>query len=303
MVNKPKKQHYVARSYLKGFSKEYLKPMRNQNNNEFYLWYYDIERNEYRKQHIKEVAQQRYFYSWITENGTRNYSLEEHLSEIECAIYPLICDINTVSTGLQSRKQKTGQVTISQNERDWLIEYIRIMMVRVPSTINTIRDSLIDELSAFTQENVNSSSELIKHDSLMVAFEMGTKDNKFLDILRERELWVFYPADQQTSFITTDRPVTRFNKLNPDGIIYDNTEIYIPLTQNCLLMVTGVEKNKNLLRFTSINDRSLIRRMNRYLASFATKIVIGRDKTLLISIVKNLQFDKQPKYIEGKYKF
>lgn len=94
MSSTPKKQHYLAQSYLKRFCREYLKRSDNQNKDDYRAWYYDIERKKYRKQHINKIACERYFYSWNREAGEKDFSIETSLSQFENTISPLIQEID-----------------------------------------------------------------------------------------------------------------------------------------------------------------------------------------------------------------
>ncbi len=301
MANKPKKQHYLAQFYLKGFCTFYNHNNVTKKKIKEKLWYYDVKRNEFRNQNILEVAAQNYFYSWTNEKGEKDFSVENSLQKFENQISPLINEINEFVIALRQRKDKTYNVTVNSNQRMWLLEFLRMMMVRVPALINTLNDGFINDMKESFPEILDFKEKSLKEDLLKTALNVGNYENKFTKIWFDREIWILFPSSPETSFITTDRPVVRFNKKGADGLAYDDTEVYLPLTQNCLLMVTSNESDVSKLRFSSLNDKGLIRKHNKQQASYATEIVIGRDNALLESLLKNLKFKPPPIWKDGHY--
>ncbi|NHZ87170.1 MAG: DUF4238 domain-containing protein [Planctomycetia bacterium] len=299
MDKSPKKQHYLAQFYLKGFCSDYNTSIKQISKNSNRLWYYDLKRKEYRNQHIRKIASQNYFYSWTDEMGKKDYSIEKELGEFENQISPLIKEINDITVLLQKHRKITHNVTINSNQRIWLLEFLRMMIVRVPSLINTIKNAFVNDMENNFPELFDSKDSSFKKDVLKTVLNIGSKKNKFLDVWFNREIWIVFPSSNKASFITSDRPVWRFNKNGPNGIAYDDTEVYLPLTQNCLLMVTSQETDTSLLRFTSINDKSLIREFNKRQASYATEIVLGRDEDLLRSLLKSIKFMPPPTRKDG----
>lgn len=187
----PKKQHYLAQSYLKGFCHKYNR-RRNQKDYRK-IWYYDIQRKEYRYQHIMNVAAQNYYFSWTDEESKKDFSIERRLSEFENITSPLIEEIDDLAVSIQLNGERTDNIIINDNQRKVLLEYLRIMMV------------------------------------------------------------------------------------------------------------TSIETDTNVLRFSSINDKAVIRNFNSRQASFGTRIVLGRDKELLQSVIKNLKFQPPPTRKDGHF--
>ncbi|MCH7613851.1 MAG: DUF4238 domain-containing protein [Candidatus Marinimicrobia bacterium] len=295
--SKKKRQHYLPQFYLKGFSREYLKPEDKRNDSKYNVWYYDLAKRKIINRHVKKVAQESYYYSWITQDGDWDYTLEEILSEVETILAPFIKFLNDQIVEIQKTKKKISHFIISENQRYNLLEFLRITYARIPSTIEPMRNSIKKDFEN-NSSGKNIDENILKQITLETAMQLGTSKYDFVEIFDSRQLWILYPQSRLGSIITTDSPIVRFNKNGPNGIGYPDTEIYYPLSQNFVLVIMDKENDKSKLHVRAFNDRNELSKYNRYVAQHATKYLIGRDRDLIQSIVERIKFIKPKKYVE-----
>jgi hypothetical protein len=81
-MNAPKAQHYVTKSYLRGFANGSGKKVR--------LYIYERGKQEPYQQPPEKVAKKNCYYSFRDEKGELDHSVEEFLGRIEASALPVI---------------------------------------------------------------------------------------------------------------------------------------------------------------------------------------------------------------------
>ena len=125
-----------------------------------------------------------------------------------------------------------------------------------------------------------------KEMALKAIEEMG-KDGEY-DIKKEfqkKNKFVLCTSTNNAHFITTDKPFVTLNKTGRNGIAMPGTEMYFPITSNMLLFMF---ENGNRKEFKLENHRDFLRKLNTYIAKFASKFLFGPSETYLQRINKSI---------------
>jgi hypothetical protein len=127
MGTNPKRHHFLPEFYLNGFSRD------------GYVWLYDRERSQFRRQSAHDTAVIRYYYAFENEKGERDFSVESFLSGVEGKAKSIIVQL-----------EAGGE--IKPHDRLDLAQFIALLMVRTPKFHSEV-DQIADA----------SSKHLIKH--------------------------------------------------------------------------------------------------------------------------------------------
>ena len=103
-----KRQHYLPKFYLAGFTNESGK-----------FWIFDRENKEFRIQTPKNTAVEKEYYTLINEKGERDYIIEDLVSFVEGHTKPIF-------EKLEKRKK------INKIEKENLALFVSILWTRVP---------------------------------------------------------------------------------------------------------------------------------------------------------------------------
>jgi len=276
-----KRQHYLPQFYLKGFA---TRTSLENNNPEVWLY-------------IRNTAEKSHYYSWVNEKGEWDHTKDSELSELENSVAPLIKKIDRNVIKLIKHQTSESQIdqleTVDASEISGLLHFVVSMMTRVPAVIDKMSENVEEGLGFIFGDNLyEKDSNLTKQSVIPSALSIGaglSKENDFHKIFLSREISVAYVPDFNASLITSDNPVWRWRREGDDGIKYEDTEINLPLTQHCQLLITGKNKGKPLSYF-KIHDKQAIEGINSYIAHNSKAFIVGRDKLLLNRIAKSQEW-------------
>lgn len=289
-----KRQHYLPQFYLKGFSINFLLPPLKRDQ-DYLIWYYNKKSRRVNSKPVKKIAVKNYLYSWKVPEGSYNVDIEKILSQSEAIIAPVINKIhNNIILLSKSPRSRKSKKLLHHDEEDWsiLIEFLLMMIRRIPKTIKKV----FNDYKKYLEENMETDLsdtyvQEIKKGAVITSMMIGdgSGQHDLFDTLAQKNLFLLYIRSDKASFITSDNPVTRFRPKGDNGWKYEDTEIYLPLSQKCLLMFTGINDGK--VHYRPITDTKVVSNWNKYFASFSEEIVIGRDEALMKSIMKkDLQY-------------
>ena len=250
-----------------------------------------MKQNKIKKKSIRNIAQKSFYYSWKNENNKQDISFELFFQRLETAVSPIIKKIddfcNTFLNATPNQLVYQPPI-ISESEKIILLEFLITMISRVPAMMdksyNQLKDIWKDSIG---DELTKKYDHLIKEAAIKASLSIGTfNEYDFLSLFLSRQMCICYIKSENTSFITTDNPVVKFRNSGPDGLKFDDTELWLPLSQRCLLMLTG--KNDGNVTYQKVVGKQLISRVNRHIASKSKDIIVCRDRELLESIVKKV---------------
>lgn len=315
MLTGPKRQHFLPRFYLDGFTRDGL------------IAVFDWEKNEIRHQQPVNTAVIGHFYTMEDESGQRRFELEALLSEYEGKSKPLI------------DKLVAAAPELSINERSDLSIFIALAAMRTPDMVNSVQalngEMLKHELKARFQD-VEKTFQLLRNDEKFAGeaddelykqagwlvhmtqtngFSVETDEKWAVSRAIEMALavaphlagrhWrVVHRENEKLSFITTDSPVylntviSRPNSIYGVGFGSPDAFISFPLSQCCALEMFG---NTGLLEHKVVG-RDYLRMANLHFARRCQRFIVGRDEALLKSLVNELGLANkkwEPKFRAG----
>jgi hypothetical protein len=301
MLTGPKRQHFLPRFYLDGFSRGGLVAI------------FDREKNEIRQQQPMNTAVIGHFYTMEDAEGRRRFELEALLSEYEGKAKPVI------------DKLVAAVPDLSADERSDLSIFIALAATRTPDMVHSVQalngemvkhtakayfadvDQTFARLRVDEKFAQESDDELHKQAEWMVkmvqtdGFIVKTDEKWAVGRAIEMALaaapyvagrhWrVVHRNNEKLSFITSDSPVY-LNTVNPRptsvyGVGFGSPDAFIsfPLHQSCTLEMFGDSGN---LEHKSAG-RDYLRMVNLHIAKRCQRFVVGRDEALVKSLTEEL---------------
>ena len=140
MGNVPKRHHFLPKCYLEGFARD------------GYVWLFDRERNEFRRQQPLNTSVIKNFYVFENKLGEKDYGLETFFSGIEGKAKATILELET-------------RADISPDRRLNLAVFIALLMVRSPKfdrQTNEIIDAATKHFIKHAVPTVEAAGELVQ---------------------------------------------------------------------------------------------------------------------------------------------
>jgi hypothetical protein len=299
MLTGPKRQHFLPRFYLEGFTKDGR------------LAVYDRETNQVRVQQPVNTGVIGHFYTLEDEDGRKRYELEHVLSEIEGKAHPVIAKLS-------------AREHITADERGDMAIFVALAAFRTPDIVDSIKgffSELIGKVAIKMFSDVEQVKERMRdmpdssksEDELereaQAVVDFANSENYTIEtnhqqvigmamkmafsiapILARRDWIVCHRNNDKKSYITTDAPVLLTTvaprENNSYGVGYGNSDAMItfPLNQSSLLMIFG---EKGELTHRDVGDEQ-IRHANLALADRCQRFVIGREEALVRSLADYL---------------
>lgn len=299
LLSGPKRQHFLPKFYLEGFTKDGMVAV------------FDRELNEIRVQQPVNTCVIGHFYTMEDVEGRRRFELEQLLSEYE----------NKASSVI---KKLAARETINAEERANLAIFVAFAAFRTPDIIESLKifnSDLVKDKAKEILGNVEmvmehmrgkpyapSAEEELKADAQALVelvqsdqFEVVTNHKwavgmaikmafKVAPILAGRNWEICHRSNQKKSFVTTDAPVlltTAAPRLNSFwGVGFGNADalVLFPLAESCVLAMYGSEGD---LKHRT-QDAEQIRNTNLALANHCQRFVVGRDEALVRSLTDQL---------------
>lgn len=218
----PKRQHYLPRFYLEGFSSNGLVAV------------YDRAEDEVRLQAPLNTAVIGHFYTMTDAEGRQRFEVEQMLGDFEGRASPVIS------------KLSEGQ-EITQQERDDLSMFIALGSMRTPSTVDSIK-AVSSSMAGEIAKSVFSSAERVAEQMRAMGIHKGASDEQLLveaqqqieffrsgnyeittnqqfamgiaiqtasdlaPLFSARDWYVLHPDKPAKSFVTTDAPLVLSRK-------------------------------------------------------------------------------------------
>ncbi len=292
ILHGPKRQHFLPRSYLNGFTKSGK------------LAVYDRETDDDRIQTPTNTAVIHDFYTMKDDKDRKRYEIETMLSDYE-------------SKGIEAiRKLMEWELLTSDQRRDLSI-LLALFVGRVPSFVDSIKEMYSDLGKTMARAMFNDSAvakeileqiddkqrtsddyhreaegivRFIRADNYtinvnhMKAMHLAiTSTLELAHIFANRNWSLFHLGNSRDSLITTDAPVvittTRPRPPSMFGIGFAASDAVtiVPIAGSCLLVMSGGEGQ---LEHGLIDPRKILE-VNQLLASRCKRLVIGRDRKLI----------------------
>lgn len=299
LLNGPKRQHFLPKFYLEGFTKDGMVAV------------FDRELNEIRVQQPVNTCVIGHFYTMEDAEGRKRFELEKIFSENETKASKVI-------------KKLVAKKTINADERTDLAIFVAFSTIRTPDIIDSLKAfnsdlikdickrmfSDVEKVKALMRGKPDApllEEELEKNACALVGYaqrgKYGVKTSHpwavgmaikmafaIAPILAGRDWVVVHRNDEKKSFVTTDAP-TLLTTVAPRqnrfwGIGFGNTDalVLFPLTESCVLTIYGSDGELK----HRMADTEQIRNINLELADRCQRFVLGRDEALVRSLADRL---------------
>ncbi len=276
-----KKQHYLAKSYLKKFSPYYYVKECDSIKKKL-VWYYNRQNGILRIKSVNNIAFKPYYYSFYNDDGKIDHSLEKLFSKIENKIIILI---NKIEDTIDRIKRKAPIPIFTTEERVTLCEFVYLNMTRIPEIFdNIISETEKHEKNISLKYKTAYSQNKVKNLAIHVLLKMGKrKEANILQLLLRKNSQIIYIPKTKASFITTDNPVIRINHNGPNGLFYKETDIYLPLCQSAILKLYGIGDYIDFINFRDLSD---VFKYNYQFAELAYSEIFGNKKEYLKEVIE-----------------
>lgn len=288
----PKRQHFVPKFYLEGFTSGGL------------LAVFDRSSGEIRKQQPRDTAVVGHLYTFEDHQDRKRYDLEVLFSHIEEDAAPIL------------RSLVQGE-RLSSKDRESFALFLGLAAVRTPAAIAeassiyagfvkaqsrlTLTDErkvleLLKEMNgsnsdeAMQRKDAHAVAKMAREGSYDVQVDGGYALGRSLKVwhvvakeLFKKDWMVVHTSDDNQSFLTSDSPIvlTSTTARNlPIGYGSSHSQILFPLTSKCALIASGASGRTG--RADIKVDR--LRRFNMTIAKDCHRYVLGGDAALVESI-------------------
>lgn len=307
----PKRHHFLPQFYLRAFC-----------NSNGFLWIYDREKKEYRKQTPKNIALKKQYYTIKISNSNQDTEIENYLSRIENKTKSII---NKIENNNKITSEEKGIIAL----------FISLLKVRVPNYEDFINelgeksiknlfnfifsseergDRLIEKFEKETGEKINKKEFLAIIERSGIHFHRNfslalilSHSPKIANILYQMD-WVFARVPENKAFVTSDNPFIlvppRNYSFNSDlgvGIKTKGAKKTIPLS-NKICLIIGDFGSKVIYQYIPDNFIDVI---NISIAGCCDRFLIADNKILLeklINITKINELKKEPMVLMKKIK-
>jgi hypothetical protein len=261
-----KVQHFLARSYLKGFSAGRI-------GDQHQIWILDKETKEIRLGAVEKTAAFSYYYSTLLPDGSYDHSVEEHFSGIE---HDFLQVVDRVKKNIEAANLGGVAPAPTLDDRTILCKYIFVHFLRVPKNMEWIEDSSRKHLERMESMGLLQYGENVLQNYMMKAFSHIEKQSsaRAVSVLFSKNVAVEFAVRRRASVFTCDNPVFRYNPRGADGIIHEDTSVFFPLYYRACARLQG---HGNQLRLEKHHDLSLIDDINQGLIWNAIREVYAND--------------------------
>lgn len=295
VLSGPKRQHYLPRFYLKGFS-----------GTDGCVAVFDRVKNELRRQRPENTAVTGHLYTLTDEHGRQRYEIEAALSSIE-------------GDAARAIERLLNEGTCNESDREAVAYFVATLAVRTPSFIDSVRhgngrllkhvlshmygdeESAIRALRGLEDREWESEDEMRRIARLLVetmdsedyvvevdqqhavSTSLGLAD-ALVPIFMQRE-WKLIDAPKKSSFVVSDGGIAltaliRHPQYRGLGYGSPHALTFVPLTSRTALAMWG--ESEKISRQTA--DSLKVRQINLELAKDVQRFLLGRDDNLVHAV-------------------
>ncbi len=291
----PRRQHYLARMYLKRFTATDL-----------LLAVYDRTTDSVTRQSVGDTAVVNNLYTLQDPDGSKRYEIEFGFGPSEAAASPIIT------------KMTEGE-PITVDDRFIMSVFLGNLVCRTPAMIETVHGMANEVIAWFAQQFIDrgllkseferelceegkSEEEIQKLMADLSGQEFAAEaDGKFAmtlalhsairiaDVMYLRNWHVLTIDQDRKSFVTCDAPVMlilghsgKKAKGSPVGFASDEANVWVPLSAKTLLVMEGWGEG---LDYHVARERA-VRGINLRIAQNCRRFLIGRDERLVRSVAR-----------------
>jgi len=279
MQNKPKRQHWVPRVYLRNFATEETRDQDNPS-----VWVFDKDEGNKFNPSIINILVEQYLYSPLDESGKRSFSVENELSNLETRIKPTLAkfcyeEIDMSNDGIRQEMSFFIATLIFRNKS--MIDKHKGLHINIISDIEySERAEYLDHESfvAFKQFKDNNPT---KWDQFRFLDEKGFQKlfaenlisgaSSIVPAIMEKKWGLIKSSDEV--FVTSDDPLTAYHpKEILYGIVTKGVSITLPLCPNRLLWLHDLDEPDNKTYEVSNTG---VESFNFFIMKFSKRFIIA----------------------------
>jgi hypothetical protein len=281
-------QHYLAQSYLKGFSPYFTSPDAT-SKQRMKVWCYDKKKRTIELLNVDKVARVPRWYSKKTGSQTYDNGLEEAFAEFE-QHYPVL--LKKMRHWIELANRQGSALSIGESfdaemtnvEKAYLCSYLALHVLRVPKTFGMIREmakerfaadpALEAAYTAMTGSPEPGNAAL--HGFLNFSRKMVPK---VIALLMNKNLTVTYWTPRQLDVLTGDQPVLRGNRLE---------RVIFPIFHRAWIDFHG---QGSAIRLRRLNVEAAVRAVNINICGIAEKQVFGASEKTIAHAADSLKLE------------
>ena len=276
-----KHQHYIQQAYLRGFSPNYFTDKQKWEKDQIFVL--DKEKSSITPTTVKKVAHREYYYSFYNEKNELDSKFEDLFGVVENRFIRFRNRLSDILSTLNL----TGEVLdLEEQYRTDICEYVKMNLIRIPKVMDWIyEEARKHEVKISKKYDVEYNEKHYKNLSLRTMFRMfNVKGKDLSQHLFERDISFEYFGRTKGCLVTSDNPVIMFNKNNPAGLAYSDTNIIFPIDQNKYIRFVKQDGKDKIVRLQEYNTIDILNMMQY---KNAIKEVYGPSKEVLEKLVKN----------------
>ena len=210
--------HFMAQSYLKGFSPYYFDEKASKSQ-KMKVWFYSKNTKVLKLVSVDKVGRRPRWYSWRTGKQSYNNEIEEGFSPFEgryiSVIEKLKRDIEEVNkAGSVIGTGKPYQLHIEPEDIAYLASYMCLHVVRIPSFFEKLREMAKERQKEFDEKGLGDISGHgmpgFENTALLGFAVSGPKVNeKVVKILMNKNVNILFGATRRYRLMSCDNPVLR----------------------------------------------------------------------------------------------
>lgn len=300
----PKRQHYVPRFYLNGFTNEGLVAV------------FDRTSGAISRQTPENTGVVGHLYTFEDHQNRRRYDLEKLFEYIETRAAPIIKmlvagerpkfeDFDNFTTFLALAAVRTpAAIAETQLVEEGLLKArMRAEFGRESDALRYLRETKGPGADkAKLRRSAKKLTKMVREDRYRINVEPG---NALARVVRTfhvvaKELWerdwlVLRPENEENRFLTCDSPVVLTSTSSearalPVGYGSPHGQVLFALTDRCALVLAGHQKRFGTRRLSP----DMVRRFNLTVAADCYRYVFASDEELLLSVEADLELGKTP---------
>jgi hypothetical protein len=282
-----KKQHYLPRFYLEGFSSEEIVNGNKQN----IIWYYDKDKQIIKSKSIENIAWKPFYYSYKINDCEYDLTVEKYFSDLENETAKVIKkiekDVTIIIRNYNKKINDNVNKGLSENEKNVLLIFLFYMLKRVPAFVDKIEEEWKVEYQKLRQQDGRKFDENeFKSQVVESIMKIGARNKmNFIDLFKKRNIDFLYNNFEDSNLITTDDPIITMDLEGPEGFAYESTNIFFPLSKKLMMRLY---KWGNKVEIKKILSKEKLFKDNCDIALNSCKYIFCCRKEYLIKILRKI---------------
>lgn len=271
-------QHYLQKAYLRGFSPYYFEYEQKWQKEQIFIL--NKKTGEIKLKTATNTAIRKHYYSFYNINKELDPAIENLFSQVEDGFIKFRKKLASV---IDEINFSGNVVPLEGKYRTTICEYVKLNFIRIPKIMDWIYEEAKnheEHISTIIHEPFNKYwYKNLSIKTMLSLFEINHRD--LAEYLFERDISFGFFGRTKGALVTSDNPVIRFNKNNPPGLVYIDTNILFPIDRNKFVRFFS---NSGTDKYERIRDLDFITVFNDSEFINATEEIYGTSEAVLKDI-------------------